>query len=67
MGITVLSRLHSHIQLMLEQVLSLHFPAVMMLEVLFQTSLTKNKSSVTLGPRLECSFPYCIVSEHNFL
>ena len=35
MGLTVLSRLQSHIQLMLEQVLSLHFPAVMMLEVLF--------------------------------
>ena len=35
MGLTVLSRLHSHIQLMLEQGLSLYFPAVMMLEVLF--------------------------------
>ena len=35
MGLTVLSRLHSSFQLMLEQGLSLYFAAVMMLEVLF--------------------------------
>ena len=34
MGLALLSSLHSHIQLMLEQGLSLYFPAVMMLEVL---------------------------------
>ena len=33
-GLPVLARLHSHIQLMLESVLSLYFPAVMMLEVI---------------------------------
>ena len=63
MGLSLFSRLHSQIQLMLEQGLSLYFPAVMMMEVLF----SKNKSSITLGPRLKRSFPYCIVSEHHFL
>ena len=50
-GLSVLARPHSHIQLMLESVLSLHFPAVMMLEVMYQTSLTSKRSSITPGPR----------------
>ena len=37
-GLSVLARLHSHIQLMLESLLSLYFPAVMVLEVMYQTS-----------------------------
>ena len=65
-GCSVLARLHCHMQLMLELVLSLYFPAVMMLEMLNLTSLTKRTSSTNPGPRLVRSFPCCIVSEHRF-
>ena len=50
-GFSVIARLHSHIQLMLESVLSLYFPAVMVLEVMYQTSLTSKRSSINPGPR----------------
>ena len=50
-GLSVLALLHSHIQLMLESVLSLYFPAVMMLEVMYQTSLTSKRSSINPVPR----------------
>ena len=36
---------------MLESVLSLYFPAVMMLEVMNQTSFTSKRSSINSGPR----------------
>ena len=56
-GFPVLARLHSHIQLMLESVLSLHFPAVMMLEEMYQTSLTSKRSSINPGPRKQLVLP----------
>ena len=43
-GLTVLTRLHSHIQLMLESVLSLYFLAVMMLEMMYQTTFTSKRN-----------------------
>ena len=50
-GFSVPARLHSHIQFMLESVLSLYVPAVMVLEVMYQTSLTSKRSSINPGPR----------------
>ena len=50
-GFSVLARLHSQIQLMLESVLNLYYSAVMMLEVMYETSLTSKRSSINPGPR----------------
>ena len=46
--------------------LSLFSTVVLMLEMLNQTSLTKNKTSITQEPQLERSFPYYTESEHHF-
>ena len=58
-GLPVLARLHSHIQLMLESVLSLSFPAVMMLEVMYQDELDKedavDKPGTTVATGLTCN------------
>ena len=43
----MLARLHSHIQLMLESVLSLYFPAVMMLEVMYHVEAILVRISLT--------------------
>ena len=53
----VLARLHSHIQLLLESVLSLYFPASMMLEVMYQSSLTSKRSSINPEPRQQLVLP----------
>ena len=45
-----------HIQLMLESVLSLYFLAVMMLEVMYQTSLTSKRSSINPGTTIANGF-----------
>ena len=50
-GLPVLTRQHSHIQLMLESVLSLYFLAVMMLEMMYQTTFTSKRSSINPRPR----------------
>ena len=42
---------------MLESVLSLYFPAVMMLEVMYQTSVTRKRSSINPRPRQQLVLP----------
>ena len=55
-GFSVLARLHSHIQLMLESVLNLYYSAVMMLEVMYETSLTSKRSSDKPGTTIATVF-----------